>query len=158
MALWGKKNTSTNSNLAIIEKLTDSIVRLNEVGSLGYALVGLSVIVIVVAVVASLTSDVLLRTITGILPWLFGLVIVLGSFGVVLLSVERIAGIRLAELKMQMIVSMTEEMLRASLNNNKNVDGLQVVGAFDHILKKIWGLEPESSAASRQSKSSTDQI
>ena len=139
MALWpfGKKNEQAAANVSLIDGMTRSLVQLHELGSLGYALIGLSVIVVVLTIAVAVTSKALLDAISGILPWLFWLVIVFGAFGVVLLAIERIAVLRLADLRMRLIISLTGEMVRASIPQHGQMDSAHVGRIFSEVLIEL---------------------
>lgn len=117
--------------------MTRSLVQLHELGSLGYALVGLSVIVVIVTISAAVASRAVLEAISGVLPWLFWLVIVFGTFGVVLLAIERIAVLRLADLRMRLIISLTGEMVRASIPRGGQMDSAHVGRIFREVLAEL---------------------
>ncbi|MGX4802783.1 hypothetical protein [Bradyrhizobium guangdongense] len=136
-----KQEGNLTKSVPVLDQMTSSIVRLHELGNVGYALVGVSVVVISFSIVAGLASKELLASIVSIVPWIFAFVMTFGFLGVVLLCIERIAGLRLAEAKMRFIMKVTEEAIHASLPKDERIDSLQVIGIFDKILKELWSLE-----------------
>jgi hypothetical protein len=64
-------------------------------------------------------------------------VIVFGAFGVVLLAIERIAVLRLADLRMRLIISLTGEMVRASIPQHGQMDSAHVGRIFSEVLIEL---------------------
>jgi len=160
-AMWpfSKKDGNISKGLPVINQMTDSLVRLHEVGNAGYALVGASVVAIIAfLIVAGLASKTFLASIVAIIPWIFGFVITFGSFGVLLLCIERIAALRLGEAKMRFIMSITEEAVKASLPKGERVDSAQVITIFEGVLAKLWQLEAPTPLKSPDNKGSQNLV
>lgn len=150
MALWPFGKSKPAADVSLIDQMTRSLVQLHELGSLGYALIGLSVIVVVLTITAAVTSKALLDAISGVLPWLFWLVIVFGSFGVVLLAIERIAVLRLADLRMRLIIALTGEMVRASIPPHGQMDSAHVGRIFREVLCELEAVDAGRSRSQPQ--------
>ena len=132
--LFGKKKEG--GAVSIINAMTASMERLHVVGGLGYALVGISVIVGAVALVVQ-----------TLVPELFNFLMVTIVVGTAIASIERFVAVRLAAEKLRMISGMAQEMVRASIPKTGQMDSAQAARLMQEVLVELWKLNPEPPTA-----------
>jgi hypothetical protein len=107
---------------------------LKALGGFGYILFGAGFVLIVtlVFVVTYVAAE--------ITAWLLPLSVVLVSLGVILVIVERVMAFRIAQMKLDMIVSVTKEIVTRAIPADGRMDTSVMRTINQDVLAPIWGL------------------
>ncbi len=116
------------------------LFKMGSMGGFGYVVFG-SGVVIVLAVL--LTVTLVGEVVAGwLMPLSVGLLVAGFSFAIV----ERILAYRIAGIKLNMILALTEKLILKTIPDEGHVDTSVVRAAVNDVFSVIWGMEVKESA------------
>ena len=129
----GEATRSTTVDL--INSTGSSLLKMGSMGGFGYVVFS-SGVILVVLVLASVT---LIGS--KILGWLLPVSASLLFAGFIFVVVERIYAYRMASIKLNMILSLTEKLVLKVLPKEGTVDTLIVRSVIKEVFSVIWGMD-----------------
>jgi len=130
-----KKKEKPTNLLELMDRTAEFILRLNTLGGFGYVLFGAGFLLLVVIVFQTFSA------LNSIIDWLLPISAVLLALGFVVVIVDRIYSYKLAELKLKMIIEVSQQVILKTLDSKKNIDTAVAKVLVNEVLSSIWGLE-----------------
>ena len=128
----------------VLEQMTESIVRLHKLGGFSLVLSGTAILIFGVVALLSVFG---LQTATNIsqsVPRFYDFILIIGMAGAVIGGGERFLEYKLAAQKMRMMITLTEEMVRALIPREDALSAEKMGVIVESVFKEIWGFSAQS--------------
>jgi len=141
-----KQEVKPASVFDLMDQTVQFMLKLKALGGFGYVLFGAGLFIV-------LATIVMIKVLAEIVESLLPLSIVLLLSGFVFIIVDRIMAYRMAEIKLRMIVSVTQAAVTRSIATNERIDTAVVKMIVREVLPEIWSMWlPEERESPKKAK------
>ena len=120
--------------VALMDSTATFLFRLGSMGGFGYVLFGTGLLVLLIALVVPVASENMNR-------WLMLFSAALALAGFVFGIVERILAYRIARVKLEMMLSVTEKLIMKIIQPLEHLDSAVVKSIVNDVFGMLWGFE-----------------